>query len=154
MKIELSSPTHLRITWPIYSSEIDQEIRRRLSTVPGIEAGRGRAASAPVIQLARLMDLFPKSAIGYAALSHADTLGRRFYDSLVCLHIALKIDASGAVCAVGDNVSPLIEQLVAERSHALKPFVTDPPARSIVQQPEQPSTAHLYSKPRRAKKER
>lgn len=63
MNIELSSPTHLRITWPLFDAAIEAEIRRRLATVPGIEAGYGRMASAPVIQLARLMDLFPKSIL-------------------------------------------------------------------------------------------
>lgn len=156
MNITLSGNL-LRIEWPMYQSEIDQEIRRRLATVPAIEAGRGRVAWAPVIQLQRLMTLFPKSSIDYRAMQESDAVARRFYDSLIQMGIELGFDASRGVYVVaGANVSPLLEQLVAERSHALKPFVLEPQPMPLPQipRPVQPSIAHLYPKPkrRRAKK--
>lgn len=177
MQIELSSPTHLKISWPLFSSEIDQEIRARLATVPGIEAGRGRVAWAPVIQLARLMLLFEKASYQHEAIREADAVARRFYDSLIRMGIELGFDEFETVCGVSDNVSPLLQQLICDRSHAIKPFVIDPPAKSADDiadamnrhngvsgwrpgekygEPEQPSIAHLYPKPkrRRAKKEK
>lgn len=122
VKITLSGNL-LRIEWPVYSSEIEQEILRRLNTVPGIEAGNGRCAYAPVIQLQRLMFLFEKASYDYRAIQEADNLAWRFYESLTRMGIKLELDESGYPVAVGENVSPLVAQLVAERSHALKPFV-------------------------------
>lgn len=162
VKIELSSRTHLRISWPIYDAPlddraIDAEIRRRLATVPGIEAGHGRVAWAPVIQLARLIELFPKSSIGYEAWREFDGVAQRFHGMFDTLHLDLEIDASGAVCAVsGENVSPLIEQLVSERSHALKPFVVEAMKRPVspVRREVQPVAMVQYPKRRRAKSQR
>jgi len=124
MNIELSTPTHIKITWPAYDATIEAEIVNRLGTVPGIE-GHGRRYYAPAVQVYRLMELFPKAAFQYDALSAADGLARTFWDMLVHFGIELIFDESGAVCAVGAGVSPLIQQLVTERSHALRQFVGD-----------------------------
>ncbi len=125
MNIELSAPTQLKITWPVYGDpSIEAEIVNRLATVPGIE-GRGRRWYAPAIQLYRLMDLFPKASFAYAALVAADRLGRMFHESLVCLHLNVIFDESGAIVGLGENVSPLIQQLIDERAHAIKPFVVE-----------------------------
>lgn len=123
MKIELGTRTHLKITWPIYPDDIDAEVKRRLSTVPGIEAGRGREAWCPVIQLAMVIELFSKGSYDYRAIQEADNLAWRFYESLTRMGIKLELDESGYPVAVGENVSPLVAQLVYERRHALKPFV-------------------------------
>ena len=125
MRIELSSPTHLRLSWPVYSSEIESEIKRRLNTVPGIEAGHGRVAWCPVIQLARLLDLFPKGSFDYRAIQEADKIAQRFYQSLVSMGVQFGFDEFGDPMAVGDNVSPLLQQLIHDRRHALKPFVEE-----------------------------
>lgn len=122
MKIELVAPNQVRITWPTYDAAIEAQILERLKTVPGIE-GRGRRWYAPAIQVSRLIELFPKCSIGYDALRAADGLGRAFYTMLVRFHIELGLDASGAVCAVSGNVSPLIQQLIDERAHALRTLV-------------------------------
>lgn len=156
MQITLSSPAMLKVTWPLYDPAIDQEIRRRLATVPGIEAGRGREAWAPVIQLARLMLLFPKSSIDYRAVQEADCLARRFYESLVTMRVQLGFDEFEDVMGISDNVSPLLQQLIHERRHALKPFVVDPQPMPLPQipRPVQPAIDVQYPKPKRRRAKR
>lgn len=124
MKIEFFAPDKIRITWPQYDAAIEAQIAERLRSVPGIE-GFGHRWSAPVIQTVRLMELFPKASYDYAALSAADKATRNFYDSMVRMGIELALDASGAVCAVGEGISPLLQQLIDERAHALKPLVVE-----------------------------
>lgn len=139
MKIELATPTLLKISWPLYPSEIHQEIVRRLSTVPGMEAGRGRCCYAPMIQLARLSELFPKASFDYRAMQESDTLARRFFDSMTSMGVCFDWDEFDDVMAVGDNVSPVLQKLVHDRRHALKPLVIEaqtlpkPPVRREVQ---------------------
>lgn len=158
MNITLSSPTHLRITWPVYDSAIDHEIRRRLSTVPGIEAGRGRVAWAPVIQLQRLMEMFPKASYEYAAIAKADHAARCFWDAMVRMGVIFKIDPMGAVYVDSESNSPVVEQLVADRSHALRPFVLESVTKvhggndKSSQQRELPVVEVRYPKRRRAKR--
>lgn len=125
MQITLSSPTHLRIVWPLLDDQIEAEVKRRLATVPGIEAGRGREAWAPVIQLQRIMELYPKASFDYAAIQRADGLAATYYAMLVRLGIMLGFDEQDDVCGVGENVSPLVQELIRDRSHALRPFVEE-----------------------------
>lgn len=124
MIIELATPTHIKVTWPAYDAAIEAEIVNRLKGVPGIE-GHGRRYYAPVVQVYRCMELFPKAAFQYEALSAADGLARTFWAMLVHFGLELIFNESGAVCAVGAGVSPLIQQLVDERAHALRQFVGD-----------------------------
>lgn len=124
MIVKLATPTTIRITWEPYDAPTEAEITRRIKTVPGIE-GMGRRYCCHAIQTARLMELFSKASFDYAALVAGDKAGRMFYESLVCLHINFDFDEFEAVCGVGENVSPLIQQLIDERSHAIKPFVED-----------------------------
>lgn len=124
MNIFYSNPTTLRIEFPAYDATTTTELMRRLNTVPGIE-GRGRRYYAPMIQLARLMELFWRASFDYRAMAAADLVARIFYTSSVRMGIEFAIDASGAVCALGENVSPVVEQLVADRSHALKPLLIE-----------------------------
>lgn len=137
MNIELVNtlPWQLKVTWPDYGVSINSAVIDRLRVVPGAEPGRGRLYWCPLLQLARLIELFPKASYDYAALQAADHAARTFYESAIGMGIALIIDASGAVCAVGENVSPLVERIVSERSHALKPFVVEavavPKLRSV-----------------------
>lgn len=128
MNIELATPTHIKITWPHYDAPTEAEIVKRLGTVPGIE-GHGRRYYAPAVQVYRLMELFPKASFQYEALTAADGLAQAFWAMLVRFDLELIFDESGAVCAVGDGVSPLIQQLVDERHHALRQFVGDRPLR-------------------------
>lgn len=131
MKVELSSPTLLKISWPLYDSAIDSEIRQRLATVPGVEVGRGRCCWAPAIQLWRLAELFPKASFDYAAMQAADRTGQTFYNSMVSMGVIFRIDPMLGVCVASEGCSPVIEQLVAERSHALKPFVEEAMKHSV-----------------------
>lgn len=121
MNIELADPNLLKITWPLYSPDLEAEILKRLATVPNAE-GKGRRYYAPAIQCERLMVLFPKASFAYEALQAADRIARNFYDSLNHTGVQLVIDGD-KVRAIGDNVSPLIEQLVDDRSPALMSFV-------------------------------
>jgi hypothetical protein len=123
MKIELAtrSTDTLKITWPAYPADMEAEIVRRLNTVPGIE-GKSPRYTAPAIQCERLMQLFPKASFDYSALQAADRIARAFLDSLNSTGVHLVIDGD-KVRAIGDNVSPLIEQLVNDRSPALMSFV-------------------------------
>lgn len=123
MKIELAtrSTDTLKITWPAYPADMEAEIIRRLNTVPGIE-GESPRYTAPAIQCERLMQLFPKASFDYSALQAADRIARNFFDSLNNTGVKLVIDGD-RVRAIGDNVSPLIEQLVNDRSPALMSFV-------------------------------
>jgi hypothetical protein len=68
------------------------------------------------------MVLFPRASFQYAALCAADIAARAFFDSLVAAGVKLVIDGDN-VRAVGENVSPLVEQLVNDRSPALMSFV-------------------------------
>lgn len=122
MNIELTDPTTVRITWPSHDAATEAEIVRRLNTVPGIE-GMGHRYRCPAIQVARLMELFPKASFDYAALRAADSLAQRFHEGMALMGVEFRIDDSGAVAGVGDNVSPLLCDIIAERSPALKPLV-------------------------------
>lgn len=124
MNIELATTTHVKITWSYYDAPTEAEIIKRLGTVPGSE-GHGRRYYTPTIQVYRLMELFPKASFQYEALAAADVLAQTFHEQLVHFDLELISDESGAVCAVGAGVSPLIQQLVTERSHALRQFVGD-----------------------------
>jgi hypothetical protein len=69
------------------------------------------------------MELFPRASFDYAALRAADSLAQRFCDSMAQMGVQLQISGSGAVVGVGDGVSPLLQEAIAERSPALKPLV-------------------------------
>jgi len=131
MNIELATPATVKITWSFYDAPTESEIVRRLSTVPGSE-GYGRRYYAPTIQIYRLMELFPKASFQYEALAAADGIAQAFYEQLIHFGLDLVFDKSGAVCAIGDGVSPLVQQLVDERHHALRQFVGDKPLRATV----------------------
>lgn len=126
MKIELAhvTPKAVKITWPRYEPATEAQIIERLKTVPGCD-GLGHCYLAPVIQVARLMELFPKASFDYEALQAADNTARAFYDMCVRFGIHLTIGDSGAVCAVSENVSPLMQKLITEREHALRPLVRE-----------------------------
>lgn len=84
-----------------------------------------------------VMEKFPLASVTYDALMAAwDAQAgreRTFYDSLVRWGIKLEIDASGAVCAVGETVSPLIQDLVAARAEALRPYAKSSPIQPQMQ---------------------
>lgn len=124
MNITLASgsPTLLRITWDEnYSPDIEAEIVKRLQTIPGIN-GAGRRWYCPAIQMERIMILFKRASYQYAAYAAADKAARDFFDSLIGTGVKLVIDGD-KVKAIGDNVSPLLAQLVDDRSPALMSLV-------------------------------
>jgi len=122
MQIVLIGRDSIRITWPVYDAKTEAEIVRRIKTVPGIE-GTGRRYSCSAIQTARLMELFPKASFDYRAMQAADATAQQFYGSMIVMGVELVFDESRGVYAVSENASPLIQQLLAERSHAIKDFV-------------------------------
>jgi hypothetical protein len=123
MNIELAdaSQTLLKISWNPYDAALEVEIVNRLNTIPGA-TGYGRCWYAPVIQCERCMQLFGRASFAYEALQAADKAARNFYDSLIGTGVELAID-SDKVKATTGNVSPLLAQLVDERSPALVSFV-------------------------------
>lgn len=124
MKIELATPTTVKISWPEYDAGTNDELLKRLNTVPGVE-GFGRRYYAPAIQVARLMQLFPKASYDYAAMQAADAQIQAFYDSLAQFGIVLAIEPTGSIVAFGETVSPLIQTLVDERAPALRALVLE-----------------------------
>ena len=124
MQIALSSPTTLRITWPLYPAQTEAELQRRLATVPGLQRGRGRMAYAPIIQLQRLMTLYPLASYQYEAIAAADDLAKSCYQQLAKSGITLRLNDAGDVEVTGDT-STEIQQYVTDRSHALRPFVKE-----------------------------
>lgn len=119
MKIELSNPTTVKITWVYNDAATEAEIVRRLHTVPGIE-GRGRCFWANAVHTARLMELFGRASFDYAAIAAGDRLGHAFYAMLVRFDLDLVTGPENGLVAVGDGVSPLIQSLVDERAPALR----------------------------------
>jgi hypothetical protein len=81
----------------------------------------------PLAQGDKLMEQFPKASYCVDAIwACTDAAAQRatvFYESLVALGVELRIVESGAVCAVGEGVSPLLQQLVKERAPALRALV-------------------------------
>lgn len=157
MNITFCTPTLLKISWPLYDDATHQEIVRRLSTVPGMEAGRGRNCYAPMIQLQRIMLLFPKASFDYRAMQEADNLARRFFDSMTSMGVCFDWDEFDDPMAVGDNVSPVLQQLVHDRRHALKPLLVEAqtlPKQNPVRREVQAVIDVQYPKRRKPKKER
>lgn len=73
MRIELSkTPNWLKITWSFLDTNIEAEILRRLATVGAL--GEGRRWFAPVSEVYRCMDIFPKASFAYEAMCAADEL--------------------------------------------------------------------------------
>lgn len=79
------------------------------------------------------MQLFPKASFDYDALRASDGLARAFWDMCAYFDVELTFDESAAIVAVGEGVSPLFQQLVAEREEALRPLV---------------ASAHLHPRPK------
>src|SRR5690606_22017165 len=124
MKIELAELNQVKITWPAYDATTEAQISERLSMVPGI-SGFGRRRYAHVIFVPLLMELFPKASYDYDALRVSDRLAQAFYNMCVRFDLELTFDESGAIIAVGEGASPLIQQMISEREHALRPFVAE-----------------------------
>lgn len=75
----------------------------------------------------KLLDLLPKASYSYDALCACwDAQEARivnFAQSLIRMGVQLVLDGCGSVVAVGEAVSPLLQQLVAERSDDLREWV-------------------------------
>lgn len=129
MKIESASPSQLKVTWPRLPKPTHDEVIRRLKLINGAEFDRAEKCWwVPATQGDKLMDAFPRASFDVDAiwLCTDAAAGRAvaFYDALVALGVKFEIAANGAISAVGEGVSPLIQQLVAERATALLPLVT------------------------------
>jgi hypothetical protein len=74
------------------------------------------------------MELFWRASFDYQALKVADAIAKDFYEGMLHVGIGFEIAGDGVV-AVGDYISPLIEQLVAERAHALRATVLAAPSK-------------------------
>lgn len=137
MNITQATTTQLKVTWPRYPRQTHQEIVRRLKLIRGAEFDKqGACWYVPTIQGDRLMDAFPKASYDVEALwACTDAPGRRaatFHASLRQMGVGFEINDSGAIAAVGDGVSPLVQTLVDERNEALRPLVLAQEAQSPV----------------------
>jgi hypothetical protein len=127
MQIERMN-SQLRVTWPRYPKPTHEEIIRRLKSISGAAYDREhRCWWVPLAQGDKLMAQFPKASYSVDAIwTCTDAEAQRatvFYESLVSLGVTFEVAASGAVCAVGEGVSPFLQQLVQERAPALRALV-------------------------------
>lgn len=133
MNIELAKPSHLRVTWPRYPREVHEEILRRLHSVGATFDNVHCCWWVHVAQADRLMDLFPKAAYDYGAICAAcdaqAARARVFYKNLCALGVELTVDASGTVHGVGENISPVLQQCIEERSAGLRALLAEPVKR-------------------------
>lgn len=124
MNIELAKPAHLRVSWPRYDRATHDEIVRRLHSVGATFDNVHCCWWVHVAQADRLLDLFPRASFDYGAICAAcDAQAQRtrtFFASLARLGVEFAIDASGAVYGVGENVSPVLQQCIKERSASLR----------------------------------
>lgn len=81
----------------------------------------------PLQQADKVARMFPKAAYDFDAIGAVlDAEKQRtatFAAGLIRMGVRLRIDASGAVCAVGDGVSPVLADMVAQRSDDLRAWV-------------------------------
>jgi hypothetical protein len=74
-----------------------------------------------------LLALLPRAEYSYDALCACwdaqDSRGRHFAMFLAQVGVELAFDDAGAVCAVGGHVSPLLQDEIAKRADALRPWV-------------------------------
>lgn len=118
------------VAWELsaYTVAVNTEIKNRLHRIAGVEYdGRQKVWTVPAAQADRLYAAFPKASYDYdviCAVVNAQA-GRCaiFYRSLVGMGVRLVCDDSGAIVAVGDGVSPLLQAAVDERSEELRPMV-------------------------------
>ena len=118
------------VAWELsaYTVAVNTEIKNRLHRIAGTEYdGRQKVWTVPAAQADRLYAAFPKASFDYdviCAVVNAQ-VGRCaiFYRSLVGMGVRLVCDDSGAIVAVGDGVSPLLQAAVDERSEELRPMV-------------------------------
>lgn len=118
------------VTWKLseYTVAVNTEIKNRLHRIAGVEYdGRQKVWTVPSAQADRLYAAFPKASFDYDVIcAVVDAQAGRcaiFYRSLVGMGVRLVCGDSGAIVAVGDGVSPLLQSLVDERSEELRPMV-------------------------------
>lgn len=126
MLIELARH-NFHITWPLCSKVTHQEIVRRLKTISGATFDRAEKCWwIPLAQGARLLEQFPRASYSvdamWAATDAESDRARRFYESLRLMGIRLHIEGE-VIVAVGEGVSPLLQELVTERAPALRMLV-------------------------------
>lgn len=118
----------LRATWPRYPKATHEEIIRRLKSISGAAYDQEhRCWWIPPAQGDKLMALFPRASYCvdaiWACTDAAAQRAQMFYASLLGMGIALHLEGE-AIVAVGEGVSPLLQQLVEERAAALRALVT------------------------------
>ncbi len=118
------------VAWELsaYTVAVNTEIKNRLHRIAGVEYdGRQKVWTVPAAQADRLYAAFPKASYDYDVICAVvdAQVGRCaiFYRSLVGMGVRLVCDDSGAIVAVGDGVSPLLQAAVDERSEELRPMV-------------------------------
>lgn len=107
----------------------DARIVERMKTIPGAAYDKAtKQWTVPAANADKLLDLFPLASYDYDAIAAAcDAAAQRavwFADSLRRWGIGLEIDGDGRVVAVGETVSPLIQDLVTARAEALRCYAT------------------------------
>lgn len=123
MNIQLTDG-QLIITWERTSATVHSEILDRLKRIKGAEFNKAAGCwSIPVEQADRLFLAFPKASYDYDAIcAVVDAQERRiaiFGQNLLDTGVKL-IVVDGRVIAQGTGVSPLLQQLVDERSDDLR----------------------------------
>lgn len=114
----------LIVTWMRTSKDIHDEIVNRLTCIRGAEFNKAAGCwSLPVAQADRLVLAFPKASYDYDAIcAVVDAEQRRiavFGQNLLDTGVKLVV-VDGRVIAQGTGVSPLLQQLVDERSDDLR----------------------------------
>lgn len=117
----------IKATWPRYPRATHEEIIRRLKTLGAEFDKEASCWWIHSLKADRALDLFPKAEFDYdvicAATLAATERNEAFYRFLVSAGVKLIFDESGAVCAVGECVSPLLQDEVRKRSSVLRAFV-------------------------------
>lgn len=139
MNIQLTDG-QLIITWERTSATVHGEILDRLKRIRGAEFNKAAGCwSLPVAQADRLFLAFPQASYDYDAICAAVEARRRhihnFASSLLAGGVRLE-QRSDRVIATGENVSPLIQQLVDERAAELAEWLAE--QQSAAAQPKRP----------------
>jgi hypothetical protein len=128
----------LIVTWMRTSKAVHDEILERMKCIRGAEFNKaaGRCWSLPVEQADRLFLAFPKASYDYDAIcAVVDAQKRRiaiFGQNLLDTGVKLVV-VDGRIIAQGEGVSPLLQQLVDERSEDLAIWLQSQNARKRAQ---------------------
>lgn len=118
MKLETVG-RRIRATWPRYSLSIHNQIIERLRSIGAEFDSEGKCWWVKPTKADALLELFPGASFDYDVICAATDAGQRrneaFCKFLASAGVELRCDDSGGVVAVGENVSPLLAEIVAQR---------------------------------------